>query len=80
MTGKLIGIYSGADSPGKIVSSGNQIFIKMKTGKSVTTKGFEASYEKGENTLFTFVMLIFLHSVHVLSGAHNFQLSGSDRS
>ena len=57
MTGKLIGNYFGADTPGKIVSSGNQIFIKIKTGESVTTKGFEASYEKGKNTLLTVTVL-----------------------
>ena len=57
MTGKLIGNYFGADTPGKIVSSGNQIFIKIKSGESVTTKGFEASYEKGKNTLLTVTVL-----------------------
>ena len=61
LTGKLIGSYFGTKPPGIIVTSGNQIFIKMKTGKSVTSKGFEASYEKGKNTL-----LMYLYNLTVI--------------
>ena len=46
--GRLIGSYHGAESPGTIVSTGNQLYLKMKTGSTSTTKGFEADYDIGK--------------------------------
>ena len=45
---RLIGSYFGSESPGTIVSTGNQLYLKMKTGSTSTTKGFEADYDIGK--------------------------------
>ena len=49
----LIGKYFGNQSPGRIESSENQLFIKMKTGTTSATKGFKARCSFGKVSGFT---------------------------
>ena len=41
----MIGAYCGSDSPGPLISQGNQLFIKFVSDINVLAMGFEASYE-----------------------------------
>ena len=47
----IIGTYCGSDSPGQLVSQGNQLYFKFVSDINKSAKGFEVAYESIDTQL-----------------------------
>lgn len=48
-----LGRFCGTKKPPPVVSSGNKMFLRFVSDNSVQKRGFEASYEAGEERIYS---------------------------
>ena len=51
-TSSIIGRYCSSTMPSKIISTGNQLYVKFVTDGSNQYSGFKATFRKGIHSLF----------------------------
>lgn len=48
-----LGRFCGTKKPSPVVSSGNRMFLRFFSDNSVQKRGFQASYEAGEKSIYS---------------------------